>query len=210
MKENSLEIIMTKQRISLKNSIATQLLKTIFGCYLILAIVVTAMQLIVEYDHIKNAILNDMEKLPITYGPGISTSVWRFNNTLLRSIVSGMYELPIVVGVSIEDNHGNDILSMGSILNAKHKMIHYDKKGHLIPINKENTLFSNLFGHEFPIAYTAKDGTTHELGKGTIYSNNRIIIDRIEYGFILIDLSIIVLKPRQDCSFQESHHENAL
>ncbi|MCP4458725.1 MAG: hypothetical protein GY816_11985, partial [Cytophagales bacterium] len=137
MKENSQEIIMTKQRISLKNSIANQLLKKIFGCYMILAIAVTAMQLIAEYDHFKNDILNDMEKLPITFGPGISTSVWRFNNTLLSSIVAGLYELPIVVGVSIEDNLGNDIVSMGSILNAKHKVIHYDKKGHLIPINKE-------------------------------------------------------------------------
>ncbi len=56
---------MAKQRISLKNSIANQLLKRIFGCYLILAIAVTAMQLIAEYNHIKNDISSEMEALII-------------------------------------------------------------------------------------------------------------------------------------------------
>ncbi|MDM8535380.1 ATP-binding protein [Desulfobacterales bacterium HSG17] len=183
---------MTQMSPGIRQSIAGQLLKIIFGLYFILAVIVTGIQLTAEYYHTKDSILKEIQKLPVTFGPGISASLWSYNDELLHSILMGMNEIHIVAGIKTRDGQGKDIISVGSAPDANGNIIKFDKNGEPVLGNKKEIGFSKLFGHEFSIIYTDFDGIVHEIGKGEIYSDTGVIIDRVKYGFYLILINSVI------------------
>jgi len=183
---------MTRKSGGLRKSIAGQLLKIIFGLYFVLAVTVTGIQLTVEYFHVKDSVLKEMRKLPVTFGPGISTALWTYNDALLQSILEGMDHIQIVTGVNIRGADGETVRSVGSVHGANGNAVVFDKYGNRTSDGKNETVFSGLFGHEFPITHTDFDGAVHEIGWGTVYSNSRVIIDRVKYGFVLILINSVI------------------
>lgn len=173
-------------------SIAGHLFKTIFGFYLMLAIVVTVIQLTAEYYQTKKDIIQEMQKLPDTFGPGISAALWTYNDRLLQSILKGMHEIHIISGVDIQDNKGKNIRSVGSVFTPDGDRVFFDEDGSPGSNYVGETAFSKLFGHEFIISQTDFDGNVHEIGKGVIYSESGVIIDRVRYGFFLILFNSLV------------------
>ena len=81
---------MILKQIDFRHSIANQLFKVLFGMYLVIAVIVTVIQLATVYYNEKEAVAKEIQKLPVTLGPGISTSLWTFNDRLLQSILMGI------------------------------------------------------------------------------------------------------------------------
>ena len=183
---------MTRKSAGLRRSVAGRLLKIIFGWYFTLAVIVTGIQLTVAYYHVKDSVLDEIQKLPETFDPGISTALWTYNDALLQSILMGMCNIHIITGVNIRDSGGREVRSAGSILGANGHVILFDKDGKRALNGKEGNTFSTLFGHEFSITHTDFDGAVHEIGKGTLYSNRAIVIDRVKHGFVLILINSVI------------------
>ncbi len=78
---------MQKNNIKLRNSVATSLIKHVFAIYFIVTILVTCIQLTVEYFHIKEDIINDIEKMEITFKHGLSEALWNYNDIQLQAII---------------------------------------------------------------------------------------------------------------------------
>ncbi len=154
---------MPKKKLTSGQSISGQLFKTIFGLYLILAVVVTVVQLTAEYFHVKESIISEIQKLPQTFGPGISTSLWTYNNKLLQSILKGMNEIIVVSGVEVSDSSGKRILAMGSILDSTKRRITFDKNGKAMSDKVGEEFFSSIFSHKFSISHIDFDGTVYEI-----------------------------------------------
>lgn len=100
-------------------NLANQLLKIIFGCYFVVTMLVTAMQLLAGYRQTEQRVTSEIQALQATFGPAITDAVWRFNLDVLTRILRGMNQLPIVSGVLVEDELGKIVKADGLIKNVK-------------------------------------------------------------------------------------------
>ncbi|MGB9802104.1 MAG: hypothetical protein ACPLSX_03975, partial [Arcobacter sp.] len=112
-----------------RQSIALHLLTTIFSVYFLVAVVVTVVQLYKEYEDTKAKFYKEIQTLPATFNRGIVNSVWTYNKELLHSILLGMHNLPIVVGIKVESIDHKMDLQIGAVLNEKNEITYYDSSG---------------------------------------------------------------------------------
>ena len=176
-----------------RQSIALHLLTTIFSFYFLVAVVVTVVQLYKEYEDTKAKFYKEIQALPATFHRGIVDSVWTYNKELLQSILLGMHNLPIVVGIKVESIDHKMDLKIGAVLNEKNEISYYDSSGRVTKQKEFGFGSDTLFKHEFPMHYQgpAFDHKVY-LGQVTLYSNNQLVFDRVKYGFILILINSVV------------------
>ncbi len=176
-----------------RQSIALHLLTTIFGFYFLVTVLVTVVQLYKEYEDTKAKFYKEIQSLPATFHRGIVDSVWTYNKELLHSILLGMHNLPIVVGIKVESiDHKMDV-QIGAVLNEKNEIVYYDSSGKVTQQKEFGFGTDTLFKHEFPMQYQGA-AFDHKipLGQVTLYSNNQLVFDRVKYGFILILVNSII------------------
>lgn len=176
----------------MNRSIAARLLRIIFGCYFIVTVVVTVVQLAAEYKHTRSRVEREIEAMQQTFGPGIADAMWRFNDDIMRGILSGMKELPIVVGIKVVDEQGKLVRAVGSVLDEQGRHMQVLPDGRLAPPAKDSGLFNEIIRREFPITYQLENGATQQIGKWTVYSNRRIVVSQVEYGFMLILVNSVI------------------
>lgn len=173
------------------DSIAARLLRIIFFCYFIVTVVVTLVQLVAEYKHTKERVVQEIRAMQQTFGPGIADAMWRFNDDILRGILSGMSELPVVAGIKVADDHGKLVRAVGSVLDQGVKL-RAGADGRLAPEPAGDSLFAEVFSQEFPIVYNDENGKARVIGTWTVYSNQRIVVKQVEYGFFLILVNSVI------------------
>jgi len=188
---------MSQSSVRFYDSIATQLLRVIFGLYLLVAVLVTVFQLTAEYFHVKENITQELHTFPVTFGPGISNALWRFSTPLVDSILTGMYKMQIVAGVQVIDEKGNVFSSIGTIANNEGKLVSEDQRATPSIPDKTNQalfapIFSQLFSHTFPVTYVEDDGKLHQIGTVTVFSSTSVVFERVKYGFILILINSVI------------------
>ncbi len=176
----------------MNQSIAARLLRIIFGCYFLVTLVVTIVQLSAEYRHTRTRVESEIEAMQQTFGPGIADAMWRFNDDIMRGILAGMKELPIVVGIKVVDDQGKLVRAVGTVLDEQGRHMQAQPDGRLAPPMRDDGLFGQVFSREFPISYKLENGTPQDIGKWTVYSNRRIILSQVEYGFILILVNSVI------------------
>ncbi|MQA42417.1 two-component sensor histidine kinase [Rugamonas sp. FT29W] len=173
------------------DSIAARLLRIIFCCYFLVTVVVTLVQLAAEYKHTKERVVLEIRAMQQTFGPGIADAMWRFNEDILRGILSGMSELPVVAGIKVADDHGKLVRAVGTVLEGGAKL-HAGADGQLRPEPDSDALFAEVFSQDFPIVYNDENGQSRVIGTWTVYSNQRIIVKQVEYGFFLILVNSVI------------------
>ena len=178
--------------VKFRNSLATKLLLTIFGLYFVVTVIVTVFQLTFEYYHTKDGITDEIQKLPASFGKGVTQSMWTFNLDLLQSILIGMHELSIVSGVKIVNEKNQVVSRIGIIKDSDGIFYDTDTQGNSKNVQRYLKLFNEFFEHTFPINYEDENNRIHFLGTWTVYSSQRIIIDRVKYGFFLIIINSII------------------
>ncbi len=184
-----------KQRHSrvFENSIGIRLLRYVFGCYLIVTIIVTCIQLIAEYSHVKKGVFEELISLEHTFKHSFGESLWTFDIKQLESILKGMSEIDVVVGIKILGHKGELISSIG-ITKEIEEQINNTPSVINIPLNQQNTTFTDsLYEYSFPITYLDKNLNAEQIiGYGKIYSNDAIVVNRVKYGFILIIINSVI------------------
>ena len=173
------------------DSIAARLLRIIFCCYFLVTVVVTLVQLAAEYKHTKERVVLEIRAMQQTFGPGIADAMWRFNEDILRGILSGMSELPVVAGIKVADDHGKLVRAVGTVLEGGAKL-RAGADGQLRPEPDGDALFAEVFSQDFPIVYNDENGQSRVIGTWTVYSNQRIIVKQVEYGFFLILVNSVI------------------
>ena len=174
------------------DSIAARLLRIIFGSYFVITVVVTAIQLTAEYRHTEDRLGREIDAMQQTFGPGIADAMWRYNYDTLRGILSGMKELPVVVGIKVESDSGEIVHAVGAISDARGRKLSADAAGQLTPVQGQERLFAKTFSRVFPIVYEDDAGQMQRIGTWTVYSNQRIVVKQVEYGFFLILINSVI------------------
>ena len=183
---------MSLQRVRTQHSLAAKLFKVIFGIFFIFTLILTLTQLSLEYYHVKDNILNEIRELQKILEPGLSRALWTFNDTQLNSILTGINDISIVIGVKIFDYKDKEVQSIGTVIDKQGRLFLNNEDGSLTAIDKPEGYFTGLYGHQFTIRYMDKDGNTHKVGKGVFYTGTKAVWQRVQYGFILIIINAVI------------------
>lgn len=171
--------------------LATRLLRAVFGVYFLVTLVVTTVQLTAEYRHAANRLEREIDAMEATFGPGITDALWRFNNEILRGILSGMNALPTVIGTRVDDAQGKLVAASGVIQDAQgRKLTASSADGALSPASEG--LFERIFSRSFDVVHVDQAGERRVIGRWTVYSSRAIIIKQVEYGFMLILVNSVI------------------
>jgi len=174
------------------DSIAARLLRIIFCCYFIVTVVVTLVQLAAEYKHTEERLVQEIRAMQNTFGPGIADAMWRFNDDILRGILSGMKELPVVAGIKVADDSGKIVRAVGTVLDQQGGKLLAGADGTLAPLQDSDGPFAQMFSQRFPIVFNDENGQSRVIGTWTVYSSQRIIVKQVEYGFFLILVNSVI------------------
>jgi len=169
--------------VKLKHSVITRLLKLVFGSYLIITVILTTLQMYTEYKLTENSIRQEIEKLPITYGPSLANALWTFNEESLHTLLIGMHEIPAVQGIKI--SYENEIRAIGRIIENDGSQSIYNAENKVMQADN-TSLLNSLIPLSFPIFFTEENNKTFKIGAGTIYSSSKAVFERVKNGFILI------------------------
>ncbi len=152
---------------TLTKSISFQLLKKVFAIYFSMTIIITAIQIFIEYQETKSIIQKDLAALETTFAAPLKEAIWDIDNTQINSIATSIYNLSFVKELLITDINGNIIIN-----------------------NKKNEA-KNTFSHQFNI-FKEYDGKKTLLAKVTISSDQDAVMDVVKTGVYLLVISAVV------------------
>jgi diguanylate cyclase (GGDEF)-like protein len=184
--------------IKLKKTIGLRLLRYVFGCYLVVAMTVTGIQLVFEYRHVKSNLFTQLYGLKNTFNNSIVNSLWSFDTPQLEATLFGMQKIDMVSGIKIVNQQQEIIASIGGVLTKDSQIVstkHLEHAGMLEAtlVQPNNAQKQTLFEYRFPIEYQENKGAPIDLlGYGYIYASENTIIDRVKYSFILIIINSVV------------------
>ncbi|PIK74086.1 two-component sensor histidine kinase, partial [Methylobacterium frigidaeris] len=151
-------------------ALAGRLMRVIFGCYVLVAVGLTALQMLVAYRAASQRLQDDVAALQRTFSPGIEDAMWRYNGEVLRGILAGMHEIPAVVGVEVLDEAGRRIQAIGSRDGAP----------------SAARRFGTPFSRTFPVVHTDENGRRYPIGSWTVHSDDSIAIEQVKNTLYVI------------------------
>jgi PAS domain S-box-containing protein len=176
----------------LRESIAARLLRIIFGAYLVVALLVTGVQLALEYRNTEARVVAELEAMQNTFGRAISDAMWNYNTDVLGGIMSGIKEVPIVLGVKIEDEQGKLARAAGTLQDEHGRRWRATPEGGLAPEPSSDALFDDVLSRQYPIVYTDEHGVRRSIGRWSVYTSQRVVVDQVKYGFFLILVNAVL------------------
>jgi signal transduction histidine kinase/CheY-like chemotaxis protein len=170
-----------------KKSISQQLFKAVFGLYCVISIVVTLVQINEEYNDAQKTISLELESYQLIFGPVLSKALWDLDLERIDDIVDGMTQVPVIVGVKIDREQNGEMRVV-----KKNGLTEFDIQA----AKAEETTFTsltenNLFSHQFPIYFTFLN-EKRRLGAATIYSSSKVVLKRVELGFVLLVVNALI------------------
>lgn len=174
------------------NSIAVRLFKIIFGCYFVVTVIVTCVQLGLTYRDTEQRLIEEIGAMQHTFGPGIANALWGVDPDALLSILTGMRELPNVVGVKVADTDGKIVRAAGTVEDDIGRKFRADAAGNLAPLGSAEGMFTGMIGQTFPVVYTDDERHQKVIGQWTVYSNQQFVVNQVKYGFLLILINSLV------------------
>jgi len=160
-------------------TLAGRLFQLVFGWYLFLAVLITGIQLGLEYASIRKTAGSDLVALGNSFAPSVSDALWTFDKSLLDSLSKGIMQTTIITGVKIVNGRNEIVVEEGHIPSFE-----YPSDTLLAPFQMhEVTLRSLSFAESHP---------NRLLGKMILYSNREVILERIKYSFTVILINSIV------------------
>ncbi len=182
----------TDSIVPIKDSIATTLLKVVFSLYFLVAFLVTASHMVVEYYRTKDGILEDLKGMQQTFEPGLARALWEFNRDQLQSTLDGMITMNSIVGVKVEDITKETIAQAGFVMTEEAgKLMTTGQDGISRPKESVKGL-SKLFGYSFPLIYNKNSGEHAPQGKVTLYSSNEIVFQKVQWGFLFLIINAVI------------------
>jgi len=181
-----------------KNGIGLRLLRYVFGCYLIVALLITAIQLHSEYRDVKRKIFYEISEIESTFKGGIMNAIWSFDSSQLDVILSGMKKIDAVSGIKIVSERDEILASLGDVVDNESTIV--SELNLANPKMKEIEIMQGsasnrqtLYEYAFPLErLDTENGPYTLIGFGHIYTDVNIILDRVKFSFLLIVIFSII------------------
>ena len=158
-------------------SLSGRLFKLVFGSYLILAIFVTAVQLVLEYSSVQRTIGSDLASLGQSFHGGVTGAMWELDRPLINTMAQGIAQSSIVTGVRISSNTGETFAAIGKVPPST--------------VSVSDGIFAPFQFHAVRL-WKETPGGTREIGQLDIFSDRSVALDRIKYSFMVILINSII------------------
>jgi PAS domain S-box-containing protein len=178
---------MPSSPVQVKDSIAAQLLKSVFLLYLVVAVGTTIVHMVAEYNSTKQEVEHELQVIGDTFAPGLARALWDMNPEQLQPTFLGMVKSPKVVGVRLKDEQGAVVGASGVVTTTGGAVVLVKRDGTRVPHERP----MGLFHHTVPI-YHARGSTRHQVGEATLYSSTGVVVDELKLGFALIVINSII------------------
>ncbi|EWH09755.1 Signal transduction histidine kinase [Catenovulum agarivorans DS-2] len=161
-------------------SISRKLLTKVLTIYILLTVIVTAVQVVSEYYITKSHIEDELKTLQKTFSGSLTRAIWELNVQQSVTIAQGLLAMPSIEGIILRDENGQVISKLGDAITLEDLDINYDKDSVLINKNPQG-----LFGYIYPLIFEFS-GRPIQVGDVTLISSRDIIIERIKIPLFLL------------------------
>ncbi|MBI3899974.1 MAG: hybrid sensor histidine kinase/response regulator [Gammaproteobacteria bacterium] len=151
--------------------LAATLVRKVFSVYLVFAVVLTLLQVSVEYRDTYSAVRDELDSTLRAFEPGLTNAVWNYQQYMVSSIAAGMVNGGAITAVDIGDSADHLRVTMSQGGNR------FDPQG----ISKHIDLF-----------HTDDRGIRQRIGFVSLYSSHDIVIERVKFGVLLIIISSVI------------------
>jgi hypothetical protein len=117
-------------------ALATRLIRVILGCYIVVAVTLTGIQMVIEYRRASDRLKDEVAAMQRTFSPGLEDALWRFNAAVLSGILTGMKEIPVVLGVEVRDENGKRVQALGTVTASDGRASRVDVEGRESPVTR--------------------------------------------------------------------------
>jgi PAS domain S-box-containing protein len=144
-----------------------------------------------EYFYTRDAVIEELSNLALTFSPGLARALWSLENDLIRSTIQGILKNPIVVGVKIVQKDTDATAWEEGIVFDDHGQVKYNSGGQNHDL-EHMKMASELIVYPFDIVYTTQKGAVQTLATATLYSSRAIVIDKVKFGFMFILINALI------------------
>ena len=160
-------------------SLSRRLLYTMLPWYLLVAVSMTALQMVIQYVSVSQDIDGDLQTLAQTVQPVVIEAVWELDTPKLRSIARSVKENAIVTGVEIVSAAGDTLVRSGSIPGQE--------------AAREGLLLSPYKRVDLPLVYQPPLAEKKVIGSFTVFSSSHVVWDRTKFPFLGVVLKTVVV-----------------
>ncbi|MCX4027063.1 response regulator [Endozoicomonas sp. SM1973] len=171
-----------------RNTVGYSLIKAVFGVYVIIAVVTTVFQLATQYNDEKNNINSDLVKYTNIFSPVLTQALWHLNNEQVYSTLLGIIQIPVVVGVELTNAEQQLIGIVGNTELATNTQLVVNVDGVEASLSVNKNTLKTLFNYQLPLV----DNQNQLLGYLTLYSSTQVVLERVEYSFILLIVNGVI------------------
>ncbi len=171
-------------------SISFEVIRYITLYYFSIAVLLTIIQIIMEYNDIRQNISSSIQEITSSFNESLTNSLWEFNDTQTHTILTGILESPSVMGVRLVGIDGRTIVQLGQTIEEDYKPIDNIFLKYVSP--------QRLFSFEKVLSKNLNGSGQEVIGSLYIYSGNKIILDQLSriIFYILINSILVYSKIR--------------
>ncbi|MDZ4203147.1 MAG: diguanylate cyclase [Gallionella sp.] len=149
-------------------SLSWQLLKSVLSIYFAITLLVTLMQMGIEYLHTRNTIQSELASVERTFSPALAAALWELNTKQLEALHRGILDLPVISTMRVIDASGRDLIK---------ETAHSDLSGQI--------------SHTFKLSYEFSGEHVH-LADVSFEAAGDVIFDRLRVGYQMILISALI------------------
>lgn len=169
--------------------LAATLVRVIFGAYMVVAIVLTCVQLVLDYRRQQAVLSEEVEQLAATAEPIFAHALWNFDDDQLASNLEGILRSVNVFGVQVRGVDGNVLGALGAIPGERSALecLHVAGREFDAAV-KCGPRAAGLFAIERPVWYVGGRDDAHRQRLGTLvlYTSSNVVMQRAAYGFAVV------------------------
>lgn len=178
--------MMPVKKLRNESSISSRLINKIFLLYIIITLITTISYVTINYIRTKKGRERELNRIIESFGPGLEQSLWAYNYEIINKITLGLYEQPLIEGLSVIDEQGRFIVSMGRIVKEDGSILQYDEAGRFVKKIRFQFFYNHLHKKTTDL-YLNRMEVRYYVGKFTLFYNDIGI-----YQIILSDVLIIL------------------
>lgn len=180
----------------IRKSIAYRLLLVVLGLYSLVALVVTATHVVLEYHYQENLLETDLEDIRAAFEGAVADSVWKMDQEALNESVAGILKIPVIVGLKVSDTGGRLVAAGGWVPKAS-GVRPVDPRVNLLGLDTGDAPMDGpgygftLLENSFPIL-KKENGDGFLLGHMSIFSSSAVIYRHMKLQLLLLAVNVIL------------------
>lgn len=173
-------------------SLGLHLLQRAFSAYVVVAIIVTALQLWSEYEITRDRVNAEIHYQESVFTESLENGVWHLDATQIQSIVAGIIRSPVVSGVSIVDLDGKWIYQSGLLGDRLKPVEPANVLGETAPrfsfMRDEDLLHHSFSLFDRQPRMGGTPASAEKLAEAHFYLDHSVVVEEVKQSLLLIVL----------------------